>query len=174
MASTLTICVAVFTICILLSGTIAPSLLIQEVDAKKAGKDTRGKKGEVCGDVLCSEISTAEAASIDKEISTAEAVSRGTELPKNCKVITPGANLSGCDFRFVNLSGANLSGANLSNAKLSGANLANVRLDNAQLIGVDLTGAVFNKASFVNANLTGANLSGTDLTGVDMFGAVRI
>jgi len=39
MASTVTIC-AVFTICILLTGTIAPALLIQEVDAKTTAKVT--------------------------------------------------------------------------------------------------------------------------------------
>jgi len=81
MVSIVTICVAVFTISILLSGTIAPSL-VQEVDAKTAAKDTHGnKKGEVCGSQLCS------------------------DLPKQCQVTGPKADVSNCNFSGANFSG---------------------------------------------------------------------
>ena len=119
MASTLTICVAVFTICILFSGTITPSLLIQEVDARQAAKDTRGnKKGEVCGNKLC----------------------LAFKSPK-CQLTGSKIDVSNCDYSGMDLSGMKLNHVTAKNVNLSGAKLKGTMLWKVDLTGATLKGA---------------------------------
>ena len=88
-------------------------------------------------------------------------------------LIGPGADLTGADLRFENLTNSNLSGANLTSAKLNGSNLTNsnlsgANLTSAKLNGLDLTGANLDGANLKYANLTGADLSDANLTGADL------
>jgi uncharacterized protein YjbI with pentapeptide repeats len=99
--------------------------------------------------------------------------------------LSPGSNLSGCDFSGVSLAGVDLHGANLSGAKLartdlSKANLRGATLNEADLTGANLTGSFLNGASMAGAHLQKvalrgaaleeANLSGADLRGLDLIG----
>ncbi len=107
---------------------------------------------------------------------------------KNCSVIYPGADLSGCnlfalramnmDLRSVNFSNANLKGAWLQGSDLSGADLNHAFMRHAVMNGANLTDAdlsyikLFNgevfDADLTNANLYGATLYRADFTGSTM------
>ena len=79
-----------------------------------------------------------------------------------------GADLSGANLRWANLSGADLSGANLSGANLRGADLSGANLSGANLRGADLRGANLRWANLSGANLRGANLRGANLRGANL------
>ncbi|MEX2459218.1 MAG: pentapeptide repeat-containing protein [Actinomycetota bacterium] len=90
--------------------------------------------------------------------------------------LTPGGDLSGCDFADVDLAGLDLSGANLSKADLSGADLSGANLSRANLSGTNGAGAQLSRANLsevtgVELNLKGANLARANLTGADLTGA---
>ena len=116
-------------------------------------------------------------------------------------LIGPGANLTGADLSYVDLSDTFLNGANLTNVNLSyatltgsGADLTGTTLtgvqsgsiNSSQLIlppgwqlvvgyiigpGANLTGANLMDVDLTNADLTGADLTGADLTGANLTGA---
>ena len=69
-----------------------------------------------------------------------------------------GADLSGVDFKWADLTGVNLKGANLAGADLRWATLMG-----ANLKGVDLRGAIINGTILDEADLTGANVTGVNL-----------
>jgi serine/threonine-protein kinase len=86
-----------------------------------------------------------------------------------------GADLSGTNFHYAQLTKTNLEGANLENsdfgraslkeANLKDANLSKAYLTNADLEGANLRGADLSYAYMSQANLRGANLCGANLTG---------
>jgi len=116
-------------------------------------------------------------------------------------LIGPGANLTGADLSYVDLSDTFLNGANLTNVNLSyatltgsGADLTGTTLtgvqsgsiNSSQLIlppgwqlvvgyiigpGANLTGANLMDADLTNVNLTGADLTGAHLDGATLTGA---
>ena len=69
-----------------------------------------------------------------------------------------GADLSGVDLRWADLTGVNLKGANLAGADLRWATLMG-----ANLKGADLRGAIIDGTFLDEADLTGANLTGVCL-----------
>ncbi|WP_437849896.1 DUF2169 family type VI secretion system accessory protein [Sorangium sp. So ce363] len=73
------------------------------------------------------------------------------------------AFLEGADLRGCDLSGAVLEGAVLAKADLSGANLTGARLRGANLGKANLEGAVFDDADLTEAVLMGARLAGASL-----------
>lgn len=79
----------------------------------------------------------------------------------------PRADLAGCDFSELDLSGRDLNGTDLTGAKLAGADLSDANLTNAKLAGADLNGA-----SLENANLAGASLDDVDLRETILDGAL--
>ena len=113
-------------------------------------------------------------------------------------------DLSGANFKEVDLTGAKLKGAslvrahltgsilidaNLSSTKLSGAaldsafltgsilidaNLKDAIMGNAKLSGATLSGAILSGADLISADLSGANLKGADLSDADLSGAILI
>ena len=101
-------------------------------------------------------------------------------------LIGPGANLTGADLSYVDLSDTFLNGANLTNVNLSYATLTG---SGADLTGTTLTGVQsgsINSSQLIlppgwqlvvgyiigpGANLTGANLMDVDLTNADLTGA---
>ena len=116
-------------------------------------------------------------------------------------LIGPGANLTGADLSYVDLSDTFLNGANLTNVNLSyatltgsGADLTGTTLtgvqsgsiNSSQLIlppgwqlvvgyiigpGANLTGANLMDVDLTNADLSGADLSGANLSGANLTGA---
>lgn len=87
----------------------------------------------------------------------------------------PGAQLSGLDMHWLDLTnadlnGADLSHANLENAWLKGANLFNADLSNAYLDGFD-GGVDLSNANLAWANLSGADMDNADLTNANFMGA---
>ena len=62
------------------------------------------------------------------------------------KAVKSGADLSGANLRWANLSGADLSGANLSGANLRWANLSGANLSGANLRWANLSGANLRRA----------------------------
>jgi hypothetical protein len=112
-------------------------------------------------------------------------------------VPAPRAELAGCDFTDLNLSGvdidrSDLTGANFTDADLTGANLTYDGLNDVTLDGANLTGAflytndnAYSGISAVGTTLPtgfevvatylvgpGANISGVDFSGDDFTGAV--
>ena len=101
-------------------------------------------------------------------------------------LIGPGANLTGADLSYVDLSDTFLNGANLTNVNLSYATLTG---SGADLTGTTLTGVQsgsINSSQLIlppgwqlvvgyiigpGANLTGANLMDVDLTNADLYNA---
>jgi len=79
-----------------------------------------------------------------------------------------GINLAYADLTRANLSWANLTGVQLGQANLSGANLAGANLTGAKLNMADLTGANLSGARLLDARLYKATLDGTDLSGADL------
>ncbi|WP_437806417.1 DUF2169 domain-containing protein [Sorangium sp. So ce1078] len=73
------------------------------------------------------------------------------------------AFLEGADLRGCDLSGAVLEGAVLAKADLTGANLAGARLRGANLGKANLEGAVLDDADLTEAVLMGARLAGASL-----------
>jgi uncharacterized protein YjbI with pentapeptide repeats len=69
------------------------------------------------------------------------------------------ADLSGMNFRGMNLSHTNLSAAYLRDTNFHCVNLSGANLSHTNLSGANLSGA-----NLTDANLSGANLSGADLT----------
>ena len=76
--------------------------------------------------------------------------------PGGVRANLSGANLSGADLSYADLSGANLRGADLSYADLSGANLRGADLSYADLSDANLRGADLSYANPSGANLSGA------------------
>lgn len=108
----------------------------------------------------------------------------GFEDTTNGKTHNSIINLSGADFRKVNLddatlTGIDLSGANLGDATLTGINLSRANLSYASIAGAnlkfanlsyaDLSHADLNFAKFNVATLTGAHLSYATFFGADLF-----
>ena len=86
-----------------------------------------------------------------------------------------GANLSGANLWYSDLTSAslyrvNLKGADLSFAHLSGANLWFANLTSANLWNTDLSGANLWFADLTSADLNGANLNGANLTEANLSG----
>ena len=86
------------------------------------------------------------------------------------------ANLSECDFRNANLTGANLQQAwleeaDLRNADLTNADLSGAWLEWANLAGATLVGTRLDEVVLEGVDLCGADLSWTELTGVGLSGA---
>lgn len=82
-------------------------------------------------------------------------------------------DLTGADFRWVNLSEADLYQVDLTGADLTGADLTNANIGgSAKLINVTLIGANLTKADLSNANLTGSNLHHANLTGTNLTQAI--
>lgn len=77
------------------------------------------------------------------------------------------ANLSGADLQGANLSNADMRGVNLKNALLNGANLTNANLAFARLIRAEVTNADLTNTNFYRANLYRADFTNSDLTGTD-------
>ena len=92
--------------------------------------------------------------------------------------IGPGADLSGANLPFADLSNADLSSADLSGAILEFSNLINANLRDANLSGAnlrdtiliysDLSGADLTGANLLDARLIGANLKNADLSGANL------
>ena len=82
-----------------------------------------------------------------------------------------GADLSGANLIYADLSRANLSGADLSRANLIYADLSEANLREANLIYADLSGADLSYANSREANLREANLIYADLRETDLRGA---
>jgi uncharacterized protein YjbI with pentapeptide repeats len=79
-----------------------------------------------------------------------------------------GANLSGADLRFADLSGAYLDDANLVRANLSGADLRLSFLIRANLENAELTGADFYSATLSDTNLSKCVMQGVELGDLDL------
>jgi len=87
-----------------------------------------------------------------------------------------GANLSGENFGYIDLSYtrfryANFSGANLSGVNLSYADLSYTRCRGANFSDANLGGVNFSYADLSNANFTGANLRLSRLDWADLSGS---
>ena len=97
-----------------------------------------------------------------------------------------GADFSGVDFKWANLSDADLKGADLtginfkwailmdtdlSDANLTGADLRWADLDGADMKGTNLTGTNLRWTTLVCANLEGADLRGAIIDGTNLEGA---
>jgi len=90
-------------------------------------------------------------------------------------------DLSRCDLRKMDCTGANfartsfveadLTNADLSQAKLHGASFAGANLDATFLTQCDLSTCSFKRASMVNINLANSNLTGINLAGHTLAGA---
>jgi len=110
-------------------------------------------------------------------------------IPKGCEIgpraRCAGADLSGLDLRFADLSEADLRGARLVGTDLENANLSGAQLERATLIGTDmadahlwgtnLRGALIlacdlESASLIFADLSGADVLGSDLESADLTG----
>jgi hypothetical protein len=106
--------------------------------------------------------------------------------PGNCPQPAAGADFSGCNLAYADLSsaslanatftGAALTGTVLAHADLTGADLSGVTmpgsdLTGAHLAGADLTSSVLTGAHLAGAVLTSATVTGADLTGADLTGA---
>ena len=100
---------------------------------------------------------------------------------KNCSVIYPGADLSGCnlfalramnmDLRSVNFSNANLKGAWLQGSDLSGADLSHAFLRQALLNGVNFSNADLSYSKIINAEVEGADFTNANLYGATLYRA---
>jgi uncharacterized protein YjbI with pentapeptide repeats len=87
-----------------------------------------------------------------------------------------GANLSSCDFTYTFLTDADLSEADLTDARLIETNLvradlSHANLQSAMLHGANLRDAKLSHATLVDAYLGGASLVTTDLRGANLTGA---
>ena len=88
-----------------------------------------------------------------------------------------GADFSGVDFKWADLSDANLSNADLTGINFKWASLMDTNLKGTNLTGSDLRWADLDGADLSNANLTGtdlrwATLAGANLEGADLRGAI--
>lgn len=81
---------------------------------------------------------------------------RGIRLSQN--------DLSGWNFRGLDVTGARFDDADLSHADLSSADLTRVSMEESILIRANLANANLTDGEFDEANLTAANLSGANLT----------
>jgi Pentapeptide repeats (8 copies) len=79
-----------------------------------------------------------------------------------------GANLSGADLSWTNLTETRLGNANLQNAQLKMANLTGTILNEANLRGADLTLAKMKHTNLISADLSGADLTDADMSGAEM------
>lgn len=82
---------------------------------------------------------------------------RAVELVRAVKA---GEDLSGCNFKGINLKKADLSGARLAGANLSEAILYQTSFKGADLKGTHFTGAYLEGVDFEDADLTGAHFEG--------------
>ena len=82
-----------------------------------------------------------------------------------------GADFTGADLRFVDLTRVNLRGAHLQNADLRNTNLCSANLRGAHLRDANLTGAHLRDANLRGAELRYAKFAGADLRGADLTGA---
>ena len=78
--------------------------------------------------------------------------------------IKSGADLSGADLSYINLTRADLSGANLSGADLCYTNLTRADLTRADLSYANLSDADLSYANFSDANFSGVNPSDANLS----------
>ncbi len=81
-----------------------------------------------------------------------------------------GADLSGLDLRWINISGSHITNSNfhkadLSWANLSGANLAKSNFAEANLVAIDLSYADLEDADLSHTNVARANFYAVDLRG---------
>ena len=88
-----------------------------------------------------------------------------------------GADFSGVDFKWANLSDADLKGADLTGINFKWASLMDADLSDANLTGADLRWADLDGADMKGTNLTGtdlrwATLAGANLEGADLRGAI--
>jgi uncharacterized protein YjbI with pentapeptide repeats len=82
-----------------------------------------------------------------------------------------GADLAGCRFEDVELTGANLRGATLKDGMLYGCKLLDADLADADLRGVNLADGDLSGSKLAGADLTGCNLRGATLDRADFKGA---
>ena len=92
-------------------------------------------------------------------------------LPMQSNLLLHGVDLTGADFREVNLNGVDLSRAGLQRADLSSAMLHRASLCGANLSEADLENVGLRLAQVVRADLRRTNLQGAGLYGVELGGA---
>jgi uncharacterized protein YjbI with pentapeptide repeats len=113
-------------------------------------------------------------------------ISQGSNYVKGY-LLVPGADLSGVDLSYANLSGLDLRGINFSGAhldwvlfsgsNLAGANFSNASISNVTMDGANLVGAVLRNSwcggmsTFIGANLTSADLTSVSCDGANFTGA---
>ena len=163
--------------------------LFQEADAKKSdGMDTPGRlavksygsanNGIVCGDRLCSELTSKDATSqvspylLRPIIFSEQSVTKQETRELSSPIDLSGQNLYGkslnhLDLRYANLAYTNLRGADLEGVDLTGANLQSSFLYNANLDGAILKDANLSNSKMLRAYLRNADLSNANLSNVD-------
>ncbi|WGL98747.1 pentapeptide repeat-containing protein [Arsenophonus sp. aPb] len=77
-------------------------------------------------------------------------------------------NLSGEDFRYLNLTQVFGGYHNLAQANLQGTNLSRANLTGITMVEANLAKAIMNQTQLVNANLRAANLNEAQLTGANL------
>jgi hypothetical protein len=86
----------------------------------------------------------------------------------DCTLITPRADLRGCDLSGTIFDNANLISVNFIGANLTGATFRNSTLVSVFLINADLTDAILTDANLKYALLKDADLSGAILTDANL------
>lgn len=78
--------------------------------------------------------------------------------PDGVRADFSGLDLTGIDFKGVNLAGADFSGADMTSADLRGTRLRGADFTGATLAGANLTNATIQEADFSGADLRGATI----------------